>query len=225
VFDLTEELPFAGHPLIGAAAVLHHLSGDSGSRSWRFVLPARTVTILTDRAATGYFSLLEQGRPAFRATSKERSSIAKAFSLGDWELDQRLPLEVVDAGLAYLVVPLLPGALERARISRDITELLRPLGAQFAVLLDEAALEIRHWNNDGILEDVATGSAAGAIGAYRLRHGLTSPDHTFTLAQGRFTGRPSQLGIKPEGTSADVTNVSVGGHVAFVGRGCLEVLP
>jgi hypothetical protein len=40
VFDLFEELPFAGHPIIGAAAALHHTSGErqpqtlfSGSRS------------------------------------------------------------------------------------------------------------------------------------------------------------------------------------------------
>ena len=32
VFDLVEELPFAGHPIIGAAAVLHALSGAAGSQ-------------------------------------------------------------------------------------------------------------------------------------------------------------------------------------------------
>ena len=29
IFDLLEELPFAGHPIIGAAAVLHRRSGAS----------------------------------------------------------------------------------------------------------------------------------------------------------------------------------------------------
>ena len=81
-------------------------------------------------------------------------------------------MEVVSTGLRYLIVPVRPGALARARISRDITELVHGAGAQFAVLLDESAVEVRHWNNDGIIEDVATGSAAGTIGAYRLRHGL-----------------------------------------------------
>ena len=109
-------------------------------------------------------------------------------------------MEVVSTGLRYLIVPVRPGALARARISRDITELLRGANAQFAVLLDESAVEVRHWNNDGIIEDVATGSAAGTIGAYRLRHGLARGGDTFILNQGQFTGRPSKLRVLPEGT-------------------------
>ena len=115
--------------------------------------------------------------------------------------------------------------LERARIPCDISELLRGVKAQFAVLLDEAALEVRHWNNDGIIEDVATGSAAGTIGAYRMRHGLVGGGETFMLHQGRFTGRPSTLRVQGEGKPDAVRTVKVGGDVAFVGRGMLEVLP
>ena len=36
IFDLFEELPFAGHPIIGAAAVLHERSGAGEAQSWRF---------------------------------------------------------------------------------------------------------------------------------------------------------------------------------------------
>jgi trans-2,3-dihydro-3-hydroxyanthranilate isomerase len=86
-------------------------------------------------------------------------------------------------------------------------------------------VEVRHWNNDGLIEDVATGSAAGTVGAYRLRHGLAAAGKTFLLNQGRFTGRPSTLRVLPEGTARKVENVKVGGDVALVGRGTLEVLP
>src|SRR2546426_5844066 len=134
-------------------------------------------------------------------------------------------LEVVSTGLRYLIVPVKAGVLERARIPSDITGLLRSVNAQFAVLLDEAALELRHWNNDGIIEDVATGSAAGTIGAYRMRHGLVRGGETFMLNQGRFTGRPSTLRVQGEGKPDAVRTVKVGGDVAFVGRGMLEVLP
>jgi len=136
-----------------------------------------------------------------------------------------LPLEVVSTGLRYLIVPVKPGALERARISRDISALLRRVRAQFAVLFDETALEVRHWNNDGIIEDIATGSAAGTVGAYRLRHDLAPAGTTFRLNQGRFTGRPSTLRVQPEGTPEAVRTVLVGGDVTFVGRGTLDVLP
>jgi trans-2,3-dihydro-3-hydroxyanthranilate isomerase len=113
----------------------------------------------------------------------------------------------------------------KARIERNITEELRSVGAQFAVLLDESALEVRHWNNDGIIEDVATGSAAGTVGAYRLRHGLARSGEFFILNQGRFTGRPSVLHVQPEGTCERVDLVKVGGDVALVGRGTLEAGP
>jgi predicted PhzF superfamily epimerase YddE/YHI9 len=161
IFDLLEELPFAGHPIIGAAAVLHQRSGARGSRNWRF----------------------------------------------------------------HLTVPVVPGALERARISSDITDTVRAAGAQFAVLLDDSAGEIRHWNNDGLVEDVATGSAAGTIGAYRLRHGLAGGGETFVLQQGRFAGRPSTLRVLPVGSAGCVETVKVGGDVSFVGHGVIEALP
>ena len=225
VFDLFEELPFAGHPLIGAAAVLHAMAGSSNEEIWRISLPAKTVTVDTQRTASGYFGLLDQGTPEFLGIVEERERFARAFDLEPQDLEPALPLEVVSTGLRYLVVPVRPGVLGRAMIKQDITELLRGVNAQFAVLLDEVALEVRHWNNDGIVEDVATGSAAGTIGAYRLRRNLTRGGETFVLKQGHFAGRPSLLRVQPLGAPRDVQRVRVGGDVAVVGRGVLEVLP
>jgi trans-2,3-dihydro-3-hydroxyanthranilate isomerase len=224
VFDLFEELPFAGHPLLGAAAVLHHASGRPDPQEWDVVLPSKTVRVATERTASGYASVMDQGRPELCGEVADRAPVADAFGLGLDDLAE-LPLEVVSTGLRYLIVPVRASALARAHISRDLTALLHGFGAQFAVLLDEVACEIRHWNNDGVLEDVATGSAAGTIGAYRLRHGLARAGETFVLHQGRFTGRPSQLRVRPEGSPGAVRTVAVGGDVAIVGRGILERLP
>ena len=225
IFDLFDELTFAGHPIIGAAAVLHKRSGAYGAQSWRFQLPGKTVEITTEVTAGRYSGLLDQGAPQFLGSTDDRRAIAPAFNLTPHDLASDLPMEVVSTGLRYLIVPVRPGALVRARISRDITDLLRGANAQFAVLLDESAVEVRHWNNDGIIEDVATGSAAGTIGAYRLRHGLVRGGDTFILNQGQFTGRPSTLRVLPEGTANRVETVKVGGDVAFVGHGTLEALP
>ena len=225
IFDLFDELPFAGHPIIGAAAVLHKRSGAYGAQSWRFQLPGKTVDITTEVTAGRYSGLLDQGAPQFLGSTDDRRAIAPAFNLTPHDLASDLPMEVVSTGLRYLIVPVRAGALVRARISRDITDLLRGANAQFAVLLDESAVEMRHWNNDGIIEDVATGSAAGTIGAYRLRHGLVRGGETFILNQGQFTGRPSKLRVLPEGTANRVETVKVGGDVAFVGHGTLEALP
>jgi PhzF family phenazine biosynthesis protein len=225
IFDLFEELPFAGHPIIGAAAVLHRRSVRGGAQSWQFQLPSKTVEITTDVTTDGYSGLLDQGAPEFLGSFDDRARVATAFNIAVDDLAPDLPLEVVSTGLRYLIVPVRPGVLARARISDDIAELVQGAGAQFAVLLDEAALEVRHWNNDGVIEDVATGSAAGTIGAYRLRRGLARGGETFTLHQGQYTGRPSILRVQPEGSADHVETVKVGGEVAFVGHGVIDALP
>lgn len=228
VFDLIEELPFAGHPIIGAACVLHRSETGPGETARRFALGERIVEVRTEEGEAEGATVtgtLDQGRPRFGPDAPDRADIAAALSLAEDDLDLGLPLEVVSTGLRYLVVPVRAGVLERARIASDLGPILAPVGADYAVLLDDAAREVRHWVNDGSLEDVATGSAAGCIGAYRLRHGRAAPGETFALAQGRFAGRSSMLRVTPHGRPGDVERVEVGGDVTFVGTGALDALP
>jgi trans-2,3-dihydro-3-hydroxyanthranilate isomerase len=225
VFDLLQELRFAGHPVIGAAAVLHDAAQQDRERTWHFELSGRRVSVVTKRTKDGYFGFLEQGAPEHFGPVNDGGWVAPAFGLEQRDLRSDLPLEVVSTGLRYLIVPVVPGALQRACIARDISALLSSVNAEYAVLFDETSLEIRHWSNDGVLEDVATGSAAGTIGSYRLRHGLVQAGEIFVLNQGRFAGRPSTLQVQPQGTRGRVANVRVGGDVALVGRGVLEIAP
>lgn len=225
VFDLFEELAFAGHPIIGAAAVLHHISRLAEPQTWRIELPAKVVSITTERTGRGFAGLLDQGTPEFLGLVTERDRFAQAFGLTPEDLRPDLPLEVVSTGLRYLIIPVRAGRLERARIVRDLTEILHGVNAQYGVLFDETALEVRHWSNDGLIEDIATGSAAGTIGAYCLRHGLAQSGEFFFLKQGRFVGRPSVLRVQSEGTSQAVQTVKVGGDAVLVGSGTLDVLP
>lgn len=224
IFDLFEELDFAGHPLLGAAAVLHESRGSAEELPWRFRLRDRVVTITTRQTANGYRVELDQGAPQFLGTvdGDDRAEVAAALNL-DALAD--LPLEVVSTGLRYLIVPV-RGGLDRARIVRaDFAELIGRHGAQFAYLLDVDAVEGRHWNNDGVMEDVATGSAAGCVGAYLTRHGVVPVGEEFTLRQGRFTGRPSRITVSAEGAPDALTNIRVGGDVVMVATGTLDVLP
>lgn len=101
--------------------------------------------------------------------------------------------------------------MAKAAIGQDITDLVTRVGAQYAVLLDDAALGVRHWTNDGKIEDVATGSAAGTLGAYRLRYAGAPAGETFRLRQNRFTGRPSELFVEPSGSAGPSRSVEVGG--------------
>ena len=221
VFDLLEELPFAGHPVIGAAAVLQHRAAPGEGGVWRFDLSGRLVSVEVTPTANGYRGRLDQGRPQPFGSVGGRDEIAQAYGLGGEDLHARLPLEIGDTGLRYLVVPLAEAAIGRARVAHDLTELLRRHGAQFGVLFDPAAMEMRHWNNDGVVEDVATGSAAGVVAAYALRHGLIPANDAAELRQGRFTGRPSLLTVWASGSADDVERVQVGGDVALVGQGTL----
>jgi PhzF family phenazine biosynthesis protein len=225
VFDLFEELPFAGHPIIGAAAAMHQAAGATHKQTWQIDLRDKVVSITTERTAEGYFGLLDQGAAELLGEVTDRETFARAFNLTVEDLDPSLPLSVISTGLRYLIVPVLPSAIGKARIERDIAHLMRDVNAQFAVLLDDQSIEARHWNNDGVIEDIATGSAAGAIGAYRLRHGRAKPGETFILHQGRFTGRASQLRVQLDGSASNITSVKVGGDVAIVGTGVLDVLP
>ncbi|MFF7758584.1 PhzF family phenazine biosynthesis protein [Streptomyces griseorubiginosus] len=225
VFDLAGELDFAGHPLIGAACVLHALHDADDTETWRLKLRARTVDVVTRRRATGrYTAVLDQG-PAVFLGRPRIPDLAAWFSLDAEDLDPELPPEVLSTGLRYLIVPVRGDALDRARIARDLEAPLAALGAHFAYLLDATALEGRHWTNDGNLEDVATGSGGGCAAAYLRRHGRIGDGETVTLHQGRLTGRAGKMAVSAHGEGQDIRSVRVGGEVAFVAEGHLRELP
>jgi len=228
VFDQTEELDFAGHPLLGAAAVLHDRLGGGPARQWTIHLPAKTVTVQTTRGAAGFRGTLDQGRPQFGrvVAGAEMDPVLDGLGLSQADLVRGLYPAVVSTGLRYLVIPVTAAALARFAITAaDFAARLAAVGAQYSYLLDPVALEGRHWTNDGRIEDVATGSAAGTAGAYLARAGRVALNKPFVLNQGRFTGRPSQLQVEPRGSNGEVETVLVGGHVAMVAAGTLRSLP
>src|SRR5437763_15856316 len=59
VFDLERELDFAGHPLIGAASVVHSLYADGETAEWVFDMNHKTVTVATRRVTGGVGALLD----------------------------------------------------------------------------------------------------------------------------------------------------------------------
>jgi PhzF family phenazine biosynthesis protein len=229
IFDLFEELDFAGHPVIGAACVLHHEhGGDNVHGRWTLELASGALTVETERRGPGAFhAVLPDMHARFlgEPSAISRAQVASWFSLLDGDLDARLPLEVVSTSLRYLIVPVRKGALGRARIThRELDVVLAELGAEYAYLLDAEAGEGRHWNNDGVVEDAATGSAAGCVAAYLHRHGLLGNDQDTELRQGRFINRPSRISISARRADGGVS-VRVGGEVVLVGSGRLDVLP
>ncbi len=227
VFDMFGELDFAGHPLIGAGAVLHKCKGVKAEHKWTFVLPKKSVSLNSYELDGAYRCVLNQGAAEFlgQISGGSLDKVLQSLNLAPADLDPGLRPEVVSTGLRYLIVPV-RGALDRAKIvSKTFETLLESLGAQFVYVLDTETLEGRHWNNDGIMEDVATGSAAGTVGAYLAKHKRVVLNNNFTLHQGRFVGRPSEIQVRPVGEDDKIESVQIGGDVAFVSSSILLNMP
>jgi trans-2,3-dihydro-3-hydroxyanthranilate isomerase len=222
VFTVEEELDFAGHPVLGAACVLHERLAEAGEReTWRIQLNRSVAPVTTERHEGWYSATMEQGAAIFGAVASPelRAEYVAALSLTADDLDETLPLQIVSTGLPYLLVPVRRN-LERARIAHSAFEaLLDQIGAKFVYVFDPQTREGRTWDNAGLVEDVATGSAAGPTAAYLVRYGLAQPEAEIIMAQGRFVGRPSQIRARVVGSAEAITGVSVGGDVCMVGGG------
>ncbi len=223
VFTMEEELGFAGHPVLGAAGAVHaERFPDREQVELTFQLPEKTVPVVSRKRNGHFFAEMNQGRAEFGpVVADERvEEVLAAVNLSPADLAANLPIQMVSTGLPYLVVPIRAG-LDRARIvRRDFEAFLATFGAKFVFVLDVETLEGRTWDNDGRVEDIATGSAAGPAGAFLVAHGRAVPDVPLTIRQGRFLGRPSELRVTVIGTTA--SSVLVGGGVVPVGRGILE---
>jgi trans-2,3-dihydro-3-hydroxyanthranilate isomerase len=218
IFTEDEELDFAGHPVLGAAAVLHALLPVSQEeQSWALAVAQRTVAARTRGAAGWIDATMDQGIPHFgpAIASEPAHAYRDALNLAPGQLHPALPMQVVSTGLPYLIVPV-QGGLEDARISHPrFEELLAGSGAKFAYVLDPDCPEGRTWDNVGRIEDVATGSAAGPAAGYLIRHGVRPCGESLLIHQGRFTGRPSTIEVRPEPDG----RLWVGGPVAPVASG------
>ena len=221
IFTVEEELPFAGHPVLGAAAALHERRLHTQPRvEWQFSIDDRPLRVISERDERYFTTTMDQG-PAQSSPSLPDSVRADAATrLGLAASDVLpLPLQVVSTGLPYLIVPVTAAGLERARIADDQFETwLGSFGAKFVYVLDPHAREGRTWDNAGKVEDVATGSAAGPAAAYLFGHALAPGDAPLHLAQGRFVGRPSTIAV----TRDEAEHLWVGGPVRPVASGRLD---
>ncbi|MBB1605885.1 MULTISPECIES: PhzF family phenazine biosynthesis protein [unclassified Pseudomonas] len=217
IFTPEEELPFAGHPLLGAAALLHHIHQRGEQEHWTLQLATRDVNLTTRRHGQGFIAQMNQGQAQFGAVldAEERRWFAEAFSLNAGDLAD-YPAQVISTGLPYVLLPVRSEALGRIRQCAEFTaqlaERLTALGAAFVFLLDVDNREGRTWDNAGLVEDVATGSAAGPVAAYLVELGKARRGETFELHQGRFAGRPSLLEVRV----GDDDQVQVGGKVQLL---------
>ncbi len=221
VFTMEEELPFAGHPSIGAAAVLHERAGGDGFEC-RLNLAGGLVPLASQRTDAGFRVTMQQGRPEFGEVIPvdAESEWLSAFGLDAGDRDPRLPLCVASTGLRYLVIAVTTAGLARARIRVDDLEpRLASIGAKFAYVLDVENREGRTWDNLGLVEDIATGSAAGPVAALLVRYRLAEIGESIRIRQGRFAGRPSEMLLEVAGEPERIAGVALSGSVVMVASG------
>lgn len=227
IFTVEEELPFAGHPILGASAVVHYETRRSEDQAaWLFRLGQREVRVTTWLMPHGYRASMDQGAAAFSVPlkSKEEARFLSALGLRREDRHPDLPLQTVSTGLPYLIVPVRTG-IDRARISHAGFEaLLASVGAKFVYVLDPATPEGRTWDNAGLLEDVATGSAAGPAAAFLVQHGACPEEEVLRIRQGARAGRPCELRARVW-REQGALQVMVEGDVVLIGQGILTRLP
>ncbi len=222
IFTPEEELAFAGHPVLGAAAVLHTRSRPgTDRRRWTIGVGGRPLSVTTNVRVDGVVEAeMDQG-PAVLSPPLPRDAalrFATALGVGPEHLREDLPSQVVSTGLPYLLLPVTPEGLAGSRVAvTDLPDMLGDIGADFVYVLDPDGPEGRTWDNRGVTEDVATGSAAGPTAAYLVSHGLRSASESFQVHQGRFVGRPSRIDVR----LADNGSIFVGGSVAPFSSGTI----
>ncbi|MEA4895916.1 MAG: PhzF family phenazine biosynthesis protein [Oscillospiraceae bacterium] len=219
IFTVDEELDFAGHPILGAVAAIHELLYAAES-SIKVIIELNKKTLQSESIKHDghYKAIMNQGVPTFLGTVEgEKCTVfLQSLNLTADNLYPTLSMEVVSTGLPYLIVPLANG-LEQAKISvKNFEELLIKENAKFIYVFDVNKMEGRTWDNFGVVEDVATGSAAGPTGAYLVKRNICKAVEKIEINQGAFVGRPSKIAVFYDQSTGEI---KVSGDVTIIAKG------
>ena len=204
IFTTREELRLAGHPVVGTWFLLAELG----------VVPAQEGGVhVTQQTGAGLLPVeirFKDGRPqrvtmtqteaTFRPIKVNKKALAAALGLAAKDLDPKLEPEYVSTGIFNLMVPLRNRAA-LGKIQMNLSELHQLLGKNGAIAYcfvcgsDGKAFSrgMCPWE---VYEDPATGSAAGSLGAYLVKHGRLSAAHTLSILQGEEMARPSHIEVE-----------------------------
>lgn len=205
------EVTGAGHNALGAWLWLAHTGGvGTGGFTQRI-----GDAVLAVEVGDGPRVTLRQEAPAYGAVVADPAELAAALGLDE----VAGPAQVVSTGAGHLLVPV----RDRAAVDRVVVDAARLIpvlaaagGEGCYVYTTDGGPYARFFNPAmGLVEDPATGTAAGPLAARLVREGAPSP---VTIRQGDATGRPSLLRIDVDGDE-----VRISGTGLVVGTGRLRV--
>jgi trans-2,3-dihydro-3-hydroxyanthranilate isomerase len=225
IFTPKVELPFAGHPTVGTAAVLAALNSfDSGTIVLEEGIGPVTVELeLGGRAPFARLVLEKEAESP--PDTPARAAAAAALSLPE--------AAVRDAWFAGVGVPFCfielaeRAAVDRASLDRAAwsEHFARAWASSLYLFAGERAPGSRLYARMfapayGIEEDAASGSACAAL-AGRLAGRLSEREGTFTwrIDQGVAMGRPSLIEAAAEKQAGRIVKLKVGGYSVIVGEG------
>jgi trans-2,3-dihydro-3-hydroxyanthranilate isomerase len=216
IFTPAAELPFAGHPVLGSAAVLgeaagaQHIQLETGAGVVPVELAARGGRIVSGR--------MRQPVPVWEPYELKDELLA---ALG--VQSSGLPVEAYRNGPRHVYVEL-PGDQAVAALQPDMGGLARLPGVGVSCFAGAGG----RWKTRtfapalGVPEDPATGSAAGPLAVHLARHGRIAFGQEIEISQGAEIGRPSRLYARATGTADRIDSVEVAGAVVIVARGEID---
>jgi trans-2,3-dihydro-3-hydroxyanthranilate isomerase len=238
IFTPQRELPFAGHPTVGATALIAQTRGrELLQRS------CLAMTIETDAGMLRcearlvgdtlvYAQVAPPVLPRSPRAAPSAAALAAALCLPEAEIGfgAHQP-SVFEAGAAFLFAPVKSRtALENARPDPALFSLaLRESIGVYLYTLDTieptSAIHARMLAHGlGFDEDPATGSAAAAFAGVAMAFERPEEgEHEIRIEQGDAMGRPSRITLFMSIENNELADVAIGGLVCSWGEGVLRL--
>jgi trans-2,3-dihydro-3-hydroxyanthranilate isomerase len=219
----------AGHNALGAwwwLATAGKLALDDGSGRFAQEIGERVLPVeVVGSNGRPSEIWMDQAPPRLGQTVKDLPELAAALGLDTQDLHDEA--RVLSTGAAHLLVQVTDrGVVDRAQPeSVSLAAVLRDVEGQGCYLysLDvvdsDSAAYARFFNPTvGIVEDPATGSAAGPLASQLVTRGFVADGTTTIIEQGYAMGRPSRIRVAVLGEQ-----IRVGGAGLVVAEGKLHV--
>ena len=238
IFTPTIELPFAGHPTVGTAALLAQLKAPPTSRDGDALIvleeeigPVRVGVRLRPGAAPfAEFDAPKLPQESGSLPLADRLAAALGLIPAEIGFENHRPTRFA-AGNTFAFVPITSlEAMAKARVSSS------HWGAAFQggvgaflycrqTVHNTSSFHARMFSPEhGVPEDPATGSAAvGFAGVVHRFDALPDGAHKRTIEQGFEMGRPSLIELSLQIEGGKLEAVRIGGHAVRVAEGMIEV--
>ena len=230
IFTPHQELPFAGHPTVGAAVVLGLQHERSAVRMEEKI---GLVTALFEKAdkrsGEARFALPKLPVKVADLTNKLAIAQALGIEVEDIGCDVYAPA-VYTAGVTFHLIPVRDaGVLKRVKPNQAMFDAVfshdHNSAYVFTLTPDEPENDIaaRMFGMD-IGEDPGTGSAAAAlIGLLSDKSDIGTGQADYTLRQGKEMGRLCRISLQLRRENEVLVHGAIGGHAVIVGEGELDL--